>query len=175
MQELGSVNLLTDPFFFIFEERGDAPISEIAMTIGDRKYSANYDDNSPGAPKTFFLDLREEDGLTGFLNIQTNVSNSVSFIEQSIVVKSHYQELNDMRIVPLDVTTCILRPESPAAEVSSSCWLSVGSSSDIKNWTDFQITWFENNDPNNVIDGSFENKAPYRPKVKFLKTKKGKG
>ena len=94
------------------------------MSISDLQFSANYDENQPGAPKTFFLDLREETGLTGFLNIRTNVSNSVSYIEENIVVKSHYQELNDLRIVPLDVTTCLLRPESPAAEVSSSCWLS---------------------------------------------------
>lgn len=51
----------------------------------------------------------------------------------------------------------------------------MGSSSDIKNWTDFQITWFENNDPEDVIEGSFENKPPYRPKVKFLQDRKGKG
>ena len=49
---------------------------------------------------------------------------------------------------------------------------SVGSSSDIKNWTDFQITWFENNDPEDVIEGSFENKPPYRPKVKFIQDRK---
>ena len=113
-----------DPFFFIFEEEGAAPISKISMSISELQFSANYDENQPGAPKTFFLDLREETGLTGFLNIRTNVSNSVSYIEENIVVKSHYQELNDLRIVPLDVTTCLLRPESPAAEVSSSCWLS---------------------------------------------------
>lgn len=143
----------------------EAPITDISILAnGTGPYLSSYA-NPDGELKTFNLNLNK---LSGSISLDITVSNQVSSKQKSIVIESHFRELNDLQIGPYDQTICLRNLSSPAAELNQPCTLILSTTTTIDNWQDFDVSWYQKVGNERIpINGSHSEGKPFMPFMIF--------